>query len=106
MVLGTHTKFQLEILAINVISSNVYFREIILESSRNVGETIPSLYEETLWSMCNWNSWIHTKYENITRTEQSIAKHAQIYIHNHNHHLYPRTNTKYASAPYNHIVPN
>ena len=30
--LGTHTKFQLEILTINVISGIVYFRKIILES--------------------------------------------------------------------------
>ena len=39
MALGTRTKFQLEILPINVISVTVYFREIILESSRNVSET-------------------------------------------------------------------
>ena len=39
--LGTRTKFQLEILIINVISGVVYFREIILESSRNVSETTP-----------------------------------------------------------------
>ena len=41
MALGTRTKFQLEILTINVISSSVYFREIILESSWNVSETTP-----------------------------------------------------------------
>ena len=40
--LGTHTKFRLEILTLNVISSIVNFREIILESSRNVSETTPS----------------------------------------------------------------
>ena len=39
--LGTHTKFQLEILTINVFSGIVYFREIILESSQNVSETTP-----------------------------------------------------------------
>ena len=39
--LGTRTKFQLEILTINVISGMVYFREIFLESSRNVSETTP-----------------------------------------------------------------
>ena len=39
--LGTRTKFQLEILTINVISGMIYFREIILESSRNVSETTP-----------------------------------------------------------------
>ena len=39
--LGTRTKFQLEILTINVITGIVYFREIILESSRNVSETTP-----------------------------------------------------------------
>ena len=41
MALGTRTKFQIEILTINVISSIVDFREIILESSRNVSETTP-----------------------------------------------------------------
>ena len=39
--LGTSTKFQLEILNINVISGIVYFHEIILESSRTVSETPP-----------------------------------------------------------------
>ena len=34
--LSTRTLFQLEILNINVISGIVYFREIILKSSRNV----------------------------------------------------------------------
>ena len=37
--LGTRTKFQLKILTINVISGIVYFRDIMLESSRNVSET-------------------------------------------------------------------
>ena len=41
MALGTRTKFQFEILTIDVISSIVYFREIILENSRNVSETTP-----------------------------------------------------------------
>ena len=44
--LGTHTKFRLEILTLNVISSIVDFREIILESSRNVSETTPRLLME------------------------------------------------------------
>ena len=39
MALGTHTKFQLEILTINVISGIVYFRKIILEISWNISET-------------------------------------------------------------------
>ena len=39
--LGTRTKFQLEIITINVFSGIVYFREIILESSRYVSETTP-----------------------------------------------------------------
>ena len=39
--LGTRTKFQLEILTINMISGIVYFREISLKSSRNVSETTP-----------------------------------------------------------------
>ena len=37
-------KFQLEILTINVISSIVYSREIILESLRNISETTPRLF--------------------------------------------------------------
>ena len=63
IALGTHTKFQLEILIINVITDIVYFREIILESLRNVSEThtpysltiscidIFSLIQETLFQM-------------------------------------------------------
>ena len=43
--LGTGTKFQLKILTVNVISGVVYFREIILESLRNVSETTP-------WTLC------------------------------------------------------
>ena len=43
---GTWTKFQLEILPINVISDIVYFREICLESSRNVSETTPGYLED------------------------------------------------------------
>ena len=39
--MGIRTKFQLEIFTVNVISGIVYFREIILESSRNVSETTP-----------------------------------------------------------------
>ena len=41
--LGTRTKFQLEILNMNVIFGIAYFREIILKSSRNVSETAPGL---------------------------------------------------------------
>ena len=43
--LGTRSKFQLEILTINVISAILYFREIVLESSRNVSETTPKLHD-------------------------------------------------------------
>ena len=48
MALGTRTKFELEILTINVISGIVYFREIILESSRNVSETPPWSLSENI----------------------------------------------------------
>ena len=41
MGLGTRTKFQLEILIRSTISAIQKFREIILESSRNVSETTP-----------------------------------------------------------------
>ena len=49
--LGTHTKFQLEILTINRIFGIVYFRKISLESSRNVSETAPR---------CLKSSWVDT----------------------------------------------
>ena len=42
MALGTHTKFQLEILTISVIPGIAYFCMIVLESSWNVSETTPS----------------------------------------------------------------
>ena len=47
--LGTCTKFQLEMFTINVISSIVYFREIVLESSWYVGETPPRCDKQVLW---------------------------------------------------------
>ena len=37
--MGTRTKFQLEIITIDVISGIVYFHEIILESSRNMSQS-------------------------------------------------------------------
>ena len=50
--LGTRTKFQLEILTINVINSIVYFRDIILVSSRNVSETTPCLSNGRIQVCC------------------------------------------------------
>ena len=47
--LGTRTKFQLEILTIHVITGIVYFREIILESSRDVSETAPRHLIQICW---------------------------------------------------------
>ena len=46
--LGMHTKFQLEILTINVISGIVYFCKIILESLRTVSETTPWFRDPSL----------------------------------------------------------
>ena len=45
-VLGTRTKFVLEILTIIVIFGIVYFRDISLESLRNVSETTPRMVKE------------------------------------------------------------
>ena len=57
--LGTRTKFQLEILNMNVISGVMYFHEIILESSRNVfwrvkQETTPCLLTVNSIYLDNW----------------------------------------------------
>ena len=70
--LGTRTNFQLEILTINVISGIVNFREIILESSRNVGETTPRCYGKvgimvTLGFWCN-------DFENIFGVQTILFK--------------------------------
>ena len=56
--LGTRTKFQLEILTVNVISGVVYFREIILESSQNISETTP---------------WVLMQYKDISGLEQDCS---------------------------------
>ena len=80
----TRTKFQLEILAKNVISGVVYFREIILESPRNVSETPPGL-EPMYWlrmikgfdwhehllliEICYYSAWVsnytHVKKQDV-----------------------------------------
>ena len=54
--LGTRTKFQLEIITINVFSGIVYFHEIILESSQNINETNP------------WSVFMHWSLEDLTET--------------------------------------
>ena len=51
--LGTHTKFHVEILTINVISGIVYFCEIILKSLWNVGE-MTSIFQVCL----EFQAWI------------------------------------------------
>ena len=57
-------KFELEILTLNVISGIAYFRDIILESSRNVSETTPWCHKGArhqhqswwlLWLWCHKN---------------------------------------------------
>ena len=53
-------RFQLEILSINVISGIVYFREIILESSRNVSEINPRTTNHQQKNCINFSTWICT----------------------------------------------
>ena len=50
MALGTHTKFQLEILIRSTISAIHKFRENILESSRNISETTPWWHQAITWT--------------------------------------------------------
>ena len=50
--LGTRRKLQLEVLTINEISGIIYFREIILENSRNVTETNPRGRVQPLMVTC------------------------------------------------------
>ena len=64
--LDTRTKFQLEILTINVISGIVYFRKIILGSSRNVSETTPRAWMSNYIQCWNWSiSWITNLYSQL-----------------------------------------
>ena len=60
--LGTCTKFQLEILIINVISGIVYFREIIFESLRNVSETTPRTSTDRVLPRFVWKCPVLVKY--------------------------------------------
>ena len=83
--LGTRTKFQLKILTINVISGIVYFREIILESSRNLSETTPwywwctqqnkeqQNYEHVLWDTVRYRYNV-VKFLHNPHTRHSIAR--------------------------------
>ena len=84
--LGTCTTFQLEILIINVISGVVYFREIILESSRNISETTPWFWWRTLATngaqiQCRWHTrsgtvWHFSVRKNLSKigNNPTIAK--------------------------------
>ena len=62
--LGTCTKFQLEILTINVISGTVYFREIILASSPNVSETTPRFTAKS--SLVGGGCWFDNPQGQVT----------------------------------------
>ena len=53
MALGTHTKFQLEILIRSMILVIYKFRENILESSSNVSETSPWHFDCPWWPSAN-----------------------------------------------------
>ena len=55
MALGTRTKFQLEILIRSTISAIHKFPEIILKSSRNVGETTPPASTAVVLTSLSWN---------------------------------------------------
>ena len=86
--LGTRTKFQLEILTINVISGIVYFRKIILESSQNVSETTLLSFRVTslaLWAiiwLCDCSSAseskrIDGKFHKIWWCNHNISLHSK-----------------------------
>ena len=82
--LGTRTMFQLEILTGNVISAIVYFREIILESSRNVCETTPRPQWVKYWSAVRSheisaailnNVWSEITYSRYLMAKNSLEIH-------------------------------
>ena len=49
--------YQLEIITMNVISGIIYFREFILESSRNFSETPPGIVPVGQWAINSSSSW-------------------------------------------------
>ena len=70
MALGTHTKFQLEILIRGTISAIHKFWENILESSRNVSETTPRL------QMCkieNVSTYQSLPGENLQQLDEHLS---------------------------------
>ena len=75
--LGAHTEFQLEILTINVISGIVYFREIILESSRNISETTPWSSNESQKLDCK-TGWKKNILHNYARNPFYISSRRMI----------------------------
>ena len=70
--LGTRTRFQLEILTINGIFGIVYFREIILKSSRNISDTTPRPLPEPMLTF-NWGGEVlwHSSESNFTESAQA-----------------------------------
>ena len=63
IALSTRTQYQLKILKSNVISCLAYFRDIILESPRNVSETIPLTFSSFL---CCYGIYIYLYIHLIT----------------------------------------
>ena len=101
--LGTRTKFQLEIITINVISGVVYFDEIILESSRNVSETTPRVlmsevcvlfWVRLIWFTCNVKWWWTISMWNMTYHRCEILQ----YNTNVNYYLLKQVNIQLSAV--------
>ena len=83
--LGTGTKFQLEIITVNVISGIDYFWEIILESLRNVSETTPrpqgyhSTGKHSPWSLRDQHNIITGTYRRSQGGAHGCSGHGGTY---------------------------
>ena len=88
MALGTRTKFQLEILIRTTISAIHKFQENILESSRNVSETIP-------WAL-------NYQYRNYHYKDKTVVRPSYLYneIHIPGETVFMLTSDDLGSGPY------
>ena len=116
-VLGTHTNFQLEILAINVMSCIVYFCDIILEGSRKKFLKQPSDVTRGIitkialeWRM-NYSLWQYIRYFNacitqwahfvLQRIQAWFPKDALFYLNHYCHLRQARTHRKWSGLIWN-----
>ena len=83
MALGTHTKFQLEILIRSTIFAIHKFREKVLESSRNVSETTSRVSAAMVLIQFSWNVLASAPEELRLARACTVYGHCSYVVHTH-----------------------